>query len=99
MKNRPIKFRMFELINEKGSVWNYEIVKQLQSEYDMNTDYGRDCLNFDLIEMHAAGFLEEEEIVLDTEGKFRKGRLLSRYKLTELGKGQLQNLIENIGGK
>jgi hypothetical protein len=96
MEGRPIKFRLLELFSEKGS-WNYEIVKQLQAEYDMKTSYGRDSINWDIIELAAGGMLTELEIKIDEDGSlYAKNALLTKYTISSLGKDVLADLTVNL---
>ena len=41
MENTPLKFRLLEYIEANPDLWNDEIVPEMQSEYTMNTDHGR----------------------------------------------------------
>lgn len=83
---RPIKFRLLELFSDEKEHWNYEIVKQVQKEYNMNNDYGRDSINFDIIELVSGGMLKSLESKVDEEGMFKKGFLLHKYVITDFGK-------------
>ena len=96
MEGRPYKFRILEIVEKGGSMWNKEIVKQLQAEYNMPSDYYRDCLNFDLIEVAASGMIAEEEAMIDTEGTFRKDHLLIKYHITPIGKDLLNELRAKV---
>lgn len=83
---RPIKFRILELCNKSGGAWNYEIVKQIQKEYNMKGDFYRDSINFDLIELASGGLLKDVEVKVDEEGIYKKGFLLHKYVITDFGK-------------
>lgn len=89
--NAPIKFRLMELFEEEGPMWNYEVILRVMEEYNMHSQYQQQMVNYDLIEMVSAGFLTEEESVVDTEGRFHKDHLLMRYQITNLG-------IETVDG-
>ena len=97
MEGRPIKFRMLELFDENGAMWNNEVVDKLAEEYDMTDRYGRDCINFDLIEMEASGFIKAVDMVDDAEGRFREGYFLTRYQMTSLGRSQYDELVSKSG--
>ena len=84
--NRPIKFRILELSNKEGGVWNYEIVKQIQKEYGLKGDFQRDSINFDIIELASGGMLKDIEVKVDEEGIYKKDFLLHKYELTDFGK-------------
>lgn len=84
--NRPIKFRMLEIFLDEKEHWNCDVVEQLQAEYGMLSGYGRDSINFDLIELAAGGMLEEVEVKSDSEGSYKKGALLHKYAITAYGK-------------
>lgn len=83
---RPIKFRILELCNKNGGAWNYEVVKQIQKEYNMKGDFYRDSINFDLIELASGGLLKDVEVKVDEEGIYKKGFLLHKYVITDFGK-------------
>ena len=80
---RPIKFRILELC--KDGKWNYEIVHQIQKEYNLKGDFHRDSINFDIIELASGGMLKDVEVKVDEEGIYKKGFLLHKYVLTEFG--------------
>ena len=54
---RPIKFRLLELFSDEKEHWNNEIVVQMQKEYGMNSNFGRDSINFDILELASGGML------------------------------------------
>ena len=84
--NRPIKFRILELFLDGNEHWNYEIVSKIQEEYGMNSNYGRDSINFDIIELASGGMLKDVEQKVDEEGIYKKGFLLHKYVITAFGK-------------
>ncbi|MBR4503878.1 MAG: hypothetical protein IKP20_02755 [Candidatus Methanomethylophilaceae archaeon] len=98
MEGRPLKFRILERLYDGRSYWSYEIVPLIMEDYGMTTDYERDCVNFDMIEMATAGFIRTEKTELDSEGKFRKDRPVFLYSITDAGKKQFEWLVGNIGG-
>lgn len=83
---RPIKFRMLQLFLDGKEHWSSDVVKQLQTEYGMNSGYGRDSINFDLIELATGGMLKEVEVKPDSDGSYKKGALLHKYVITAYGK-------------
>jgi hypothetical protein len=85
-KNRPIKFRILEIYSDGKDHWNSDVVKQLQTEYGMKSNYGRDSINFDIIELAAGGMLKEIDVSQDIEGKYKHGALLHKYVITAYGK-------------
>ena len=95
MEGRPIKFRLLEIFNE-GEKWNYEVIPLVQNEYRMNTKYDADSINFDIIEICTAGFLVKSETKIDEEGIYRKGSLLIRYKISQLGRDQFETIARNL---
>ncbi|MCL2509826.1 MAG: hypothetical protein FWF07_01955 [Methanomassiliicoccaceae archaeon] len=94
MEGCPLKFRLIELFGERGTLWNYEIVKQVQIEYGMENDYGRDVLNYDLIEIMASGFIAVTDMKEDDEGIFKKGALLTQYEITSLGRLECEEIMK-----
>jgi len=86
MGNRPIKFRILELFLDGKEYWNYEVVSKIQSEYNMNNAYGRDSINFDIIELASGGMLKDVEQKVDEAGIYKKDFLLHKYVITDFGK-------------
>jgi hypothetical protein len=84
--NRPIKFRILELFLDGEEHWNYEIVSKIQNEYNMKSDYGRDSINFDIIELASGGMLKDLEQKIDEEGIYKKSFLLHKYVITDFGR-------------
>ncbi len=85
IKKAPIKFRLMQILENGGPMWSYEVVDKLCQEYNMSSEHERHMVNYDLIEMTSAGFLQELEHKVDTEGKLNKDHLLVRYGITDLG--------------
>ncbi|MCM1985998.1 hypothetical protein [Methanococcoides seepicolus] len=83
---RPIKFRLLELFSDEKEHWNNEIVEQMQKEYGMNSNFGRDSLNFDILELASGGMLRSVESKVDEDGVYKKGFLLHKYVITDFGK-------------
>jgi hypothetical protein len=93
MEGLPLKFRLLEVYDEKGTAWNYEVIGQVKKEYaGMDNNYGRDVLNYVLIEMMASGFIEVLDMKEDEEGIYKKGALLTQYGLTDLGRKQFEEI-------
>ncbi len=86
MGNRPIKFRILELFLDDKEHWNYEIVSKIQGEYNMQGNYNRDSINFDIIELASGGMLKDVEQKVDSEGTYKKDFLLHKYVITDFGK-------------
>jgi hypothetical protein len=86
MGNRPIKFRILELFLDGKDYWNYEVVSKIQAEYNMNSAYGRDSINFDIIELASGGMLKDIEQKVDEAGIYKKDFLLHKYVITDFGK-------------
>ena len=84
--NRPIKFRILELFLDGKEYWNYEIVSKIQQEYGMNSNYGRDSINFDIIELASGGMLKDLEQKVDEGGIYKKDFLLHKYVITDFGR-------------
>lgn len=85
-QNRPIKFRVLELFLDGKEYWNYEIVSKIQEEYGMRSNFQRDSINFDILELASGGMLKDVEQKVDGEGIYKKGFLLHRYTITDFGK-------------
>jgi len=80
-------------------MWIQDIVSEIQTEYDMNTDYGRAMINYDVIELVSSGMVKEGECKLDTDGVFKKGKLITCYSLTPFGEHTLDDLKAVVGGE
>jgi hypothetical protein len=86
--NRPIKFRILELLLDGKERWNYEMVSKIQEEYNMHGNYNRDSINFDIIELASGGMLKDVEQKVDEDGIYKKGFLLHKYVITDFGKAR-----------
>jgi hypothetical protein len=84
--NRPIKFRVLELFLDGKEYWNYEIVSKIQEEYGMRSNFQRDSINFDILELASGGMLKDVEQKVDDEGIYKKGFLLHKYMITDFGR-------------
>ena len=90
MVGRAAKFRLLELYNE-ADLWNYEVVNKIATERNQTSQFMKNSFNFDLIELHASGFLEEVEVDVDEEGsKWGAGRVITKYHISDLGKAEYQ---------
>ena len=81
----PIKFRVLEIFMDGNDHWNSEIVKEIMKEYKITSNFGRDSINFDLIELAAGGMIKEIDVKLD-DGTYKKDALLHKYVITDFGK-------------
>ena len=59
IRDAPVKFRIMEVFEEGGPQWNYEVVPKIMEEYGMHSHHEQQMVNYDIIEMVSAGFLEE----------------------------------------
>ena len=89
---RPLKFRLLELFSDGNQHWDYEIVGQIQDEYRMNSDFERDSINFDIIEMASGAMLETTESKVDEKGIYKKGYLMHKYVITDFGKTRASDI-------
>jgi hypothetical protein len=89
---RPLKFRMLELFSDDKEHWDHEIVVQIQKEYGMHSNFGRDSINFDIIELASGCMLEAVETKVDADGLFKKGFLLHKYIITDFGKTRASDI-------
>jgi len=96
---KPIKFRIIELLMDDGELWNYEIIDTVTKENNQTSTFQRNDLNFDCIEVAASGFIEAIDSAVDEDGsKLGKDRLLTKYKITDLGKAEYKWLAANAKG-
>ena len=84
--DQPIKFRVLELFLDGQEHWHSEIVKSIQDEYNMQSNFQRDSINFDVLELASGGMLKSVETKVDEEGTYKKGFLLHKYVITDFGK-------------
>lgn len=89
---RPLKFRLLELFSDGNQHWDYEIVGKIQDEYRMNSDFERDSINFDIIEMASGAMLETTESKVDDKGIYKKGYLMHKYVITDFGKTRASDI-------
>lgn len=64
-------------------------------QYSMNTEHGRDMINYDLIELVSAGLIREGESKID-DGTYKNGSLVTQYTLTNLGEDYLNDLKSKV---
>ena len=83
---KPIKFSILEIYSDGEAHWHSDVVKKLQQVYSMKNDYGRDTINFDIIELAAGGMLEEVDAKVDESGEYKPGAVLHKYKITDFGR-------------
>lgn len=96
MEHTPIKFRILEYLGDNPDSWTQDIVAQLQKEYGMENEHGGAMINYDTIELVSAGLVSEGESRIDEEGVFKKGGLVTCYKLTNLGCEYLGDLKTKV---
>ena len=99
MEHTPIKFRILEYLDDNPDSWTDEVVPALQGEYGMTTDYGRDMINYDLVELVSAGLVHEGESKIDEDGHYKQNSLITQYCITNLGKEYLSGLMETVTPK
>ena len=97
MEGQPIKFRILELLAEKP-MWIQELVNDLQTEYHMNSDYGKAMIKYDVVELVSAGMVREGECMIDENGDFSKDHLITCYSITHFGMQTLDGLKVKVGG-
>ncbi|MDK2892551.1 hypothetical protein [Methanohalophilus sp.] len=86
MATLPIKFQIIKTLLDGGEHWNYNIVPPIQKACSMESNYGRDTINFDLLELLSAGMIEDLEQQVDEDGVFKKDFLLHKYRITDFGR-------------
>jgi hypothetical protein len=84
----PLKFRILEILSDGNAHWNSDIVHAIQNEYGLHSTYGRDTINFDIIELASNGLLRSIESKVDEDGSYKKGYMLNKYVLTDIGKSR-----------
>ena len=91
MEQLPIKFRVLEILSDGEAHWNSDVVRQLQNEYsDLKGNYGRDSANFDMIELASNGIIKSIESSVDEIGTYKKGFMMHKYILTDIGKSRAE---------
>ena len=84
IRDAPVKFRIMEVFEEGGPQWNYEVVPKIMEEYGMHSHHEQQMVNY------------EGESVIDGEGKFNKGHLLTKYTITPLGIATVDDLKKKV---
>jgi len=82
---------MMEIMQDGKEYWNYEVIEQAMKDYGFQSEFSRDTLNMDLIELAAVSFIKEVDLKVDDEGVYKKGFLLHKYVITEDGKARLSD--------
>lgn len=96
MEGLPVKFRFLELFVEAEKAWNSDVIPIMQKEYGMENTYGRDVLNYALIEMSASGFIKPVFMKEDEDGTYKKGAPLTQYEITDIGRKQFDDLKKGV---
>ncbi|MCQ2078706.1 MAG: hypothetical protein MJZ38_01415 [archaeon] len=96
MQNCPMKFRIMEFL-EDGPKRTDEICNALSKEYSgYDSAYGKGVIKYDCIELVSAGIINEGDSIIDEAGVFQKGKLLTTYSLSDLGKQYLDELKQTV---
>ena len=98
MEGAPIKYRLFELLNENDG-WTDELVPKILDEYNMHYNYAQDHVNFYLLEFVSGGFASEIDHRIDEDGHYKKDALLTKYSLTPSGKAIFAKLQRTVNKK
>lgn len=85
-KNHPFKFTILEMMYDGKERWNKDLVQAIQKEYGEPSNYSRDTINFDIIELAAGGMLKEIGAAVDEDGSYKKDAVLHKYVITPYGK-------------
>lgn len=97
MEHCPMKFYLLEIMNgSENGMWTDEIVAKASEVFDMKTEYQKDMINYDVIELVSAGLLNEGESKFDEDGRFKKDHILTHYTITPLGRSYYQDLVEKV---
>lgn len=93
-----MKFFLLEILEASGAegMWTDEIVAKTSEVYNMRTEYQKDMINYDIIELVSAGLLVEGESRFDEEGSFKKGHILTHYTITPLGRTYYEDLVKKV---
>lgn len=99
----PLKAKTLCFIERRGPVWDFEVAGSLSRDLK-NPKLRLKCrsrVRTYMIEARAAGLIASIEDAVDESGHFQKGKLLSRYQITEFGYKRLSEsgLIAYTGRK
>lgn len=93
-ENKPLKIQILQLISINGPIWDFEVANML-SEQITNLKKRRRYRNrirTYMIEACLSGVLINMEDETDEAGHFQKGKLLSKYQITQFG---IEILVKN----
>lgn len=83
----PLKTQALRIIEKDGPIWDYDVADMLSDEIvsEKRRKRSRDIVRSYLIEARTAGIITSAENKIDISGCFAKGKLLSKYQVTEYG--------------
>lgn len=86
-----LKGQALLLVEQGGPIWDFEVADALSEGMagGRRRAHCRDVVRTSLIEARAVGLLVSVEEAVDDGERFKKGKLLSRYQITEYGYNRL----------
>lgn len=91
----PLKSLLLKSFKTNEEMWDYDAVESFLNTQKIRSDYWKWNARFWLSELSVAGFLIVTDTELDDGNRFEKGRVLSKYKLTERGKDTIEKMLED----
>ncbi|MDD3987328.1 MAG: hypothetical protein PHF28_06285 [Candidatus Methanomethylophilaceae archaeon] len=91
----PYKSEILKLFKEDREMWEYDAVAKLMDKNRISSDYWKWNARFWLMELSVAGFLVVVDTAEDDGAHFSKGKVLSKYKLTERGLQTIETMLED----
>jgi len=90
----PMKSLLLKSFINNEEMWEQDAVSNFIENQKKKSDYWKWTFRFWLLELSVAGFLTVIDMELDDGSHFEKGKVLSKYKLTERGKQVIIEMLE-----
>lgn len=97
MPKMHLKGRILQIVrdntmgkSEKG-IWDYEIAKQVLTEYELNGAYAKGTVRVALTDLFSGALIETSEEKLDNGEHFGKDKVLFKYSLTSFGEDRMKD--------
>ncbi len=91
----PYKSEILTLFKVDREMWEYEAIEKLMKKNRVSSEYWRWNSRFWLMELSVAGLIVVVDTSEDDGSHFAKGKVLSKYKLTERGLQTIETMLED----
>lgn len=90
----PLKSELLKSFEDKHEQWEYDAIGDLMTENSLSSDYWKYNARFWLMELQSCGLVEPCEQEVDDGSHFAKGRILTKYRVTQGGLDRIEGMLE-----